>query len=147
MKFQNFQDMEMWKSAKNLAVIIHKIFSNSRDYLFRDQIERAVITIMNNLAEGFDRRSDKQFKYFLFIARGSCAEVRSMAILGFELGYLKNKDPKIIEDLYVDISKMIIGMTKYLNRKLTINDLVLTTNDRDQIFISLIHHSPVATHD
>lgn len=72
---------------------------------------------MNNIAEGFDRRSDKQFKYFLFIAHGSCAEVRSMLILARELNRITKEKHQMAYELSEDISSMLINLIKYLSKK------------------------------
>jgi four helix bundle protein len=74
-----------------LSVEVYKYFENSKDYGFRDQIQRASVSVMNNIAEGFERKSNKEFRFFLFVAKGSCGEVRSMMILCQELNKI-NKD-------------------------------------------------------
>ena len=68
MKINYFEEILSWKKAKELTIIIYKCLKNSRDYSFKDQMQRAVVSIMNNIAEGFERRGDKEFKNFLFIA-------------------------------------------------------------------------------
>ena len=73
MTIEKFEDIISWKKGKTLTVLIYQLFKNSRDYSFKDQILRAVVSICNNIAEGFERRSNKEFKQFLFIAKGSCA--------------------------------------------------------------------------
>ena len=60
---------------------IYLLFENSKDYSFKDQIQRATVSIMNNIAEGYERRTNNEFKHFLYIAKGSCGEVRSMLAL------------------------------------------------------------------
>ena len=116
MKINSFQDLDVWKKAKELTIFVYRIFEHSHDFAFRDQIQRAAISIMNNVAEGFDRRSDKQFKYLLFIARGSCAEVRSMIILAKELERISEKDYQAVFELSKDVSCMLINFIKYLSR-------------------------------
>ncbi|BFN37910.1 four helix bundle protein [Fidelibacter multiformis] len=76
MSIKNFEEILGWQKAKELTLGIYGLFKNNRDYSFRDQIQRASLSIMNNIAEGFDRNSNADFKRFLFIARGSCGEVR-----------------------------------------------------------------------
>ena len=70
MKFERFEDIIAWQKAKILTVCIYKLFELSKDYGFKDQIQRASVSIMNNIAEGFERKSNNEFKYFLYIAKG-----------------------------------------------------------------------------
>lgn len=78
MKIERFEDIIAWQKAKDLSVLIYKDFDNSKDFSFKDQIQRASVSVMNNVAEGFERKTNNEFKQFLFIAKGSCGEVRSM---------------------------------------------------------------------
>jgi four helix bundle protein len=91
MKIERFEDIISWQRAKNLTVEIYKTFENQKDFSFKSQIQRASLSIMNNIAEGFERKSNKEFKQFLFIAKGSAGEVRSMLHMALELNiFLKN---------------------------------------------------------
>ena len=114
MKIEKFEDINAWEKAKILSISIYKIFGNNKDYGFRDQIQRASVSIMNNIAEGFERRGDKEFKYFLSIAKGSCGEVRSMLYLGRELEYISKREFEELYVLAVEISKMTAGLMKAL---------------------------------
>jgi len=114
MKIDKFEDILAWQKAKILTLTIYKSFSSQRDYGFKDQIQRASVSIMNNIAEGFERRGDKEFKYFLSIAKGSCGEVRSMLYLGYELKYLPKQEFDKLYTLAVEVSKMIAGFMKTL---------------------------------
>lgn len=69
MKIDKFEDIIAWQKAGVLTMEIFNMFRNNRDYSFKDQIQRAVISIMNNIAEGFERRTDKEFRNFLYIAK------------------------------------------------------------------------------
>jgi len=80
MAIEKFEDIISWQKGKELVVLIYRVFNSNRDYSFIDQIKRASISITNNIAEGFERRSNKEFKQFLYIAKGSCGEVRSRAM-------------------------------------------------------------------
>jgi len=114
MKAERFEDIIVWQKSKSFAVSIYKTFEDSRDFSFRDQIQRATISIMNNIAEGFERKTNNDFKHFLFIAKGSCGEVRSMLHLAKET-YKINE--QTFNDLYnssLEISKMLSGFIKKL---------------------------------
>ncbi|MFZ4548235.1 MAG: four helix bundle protein, partial [Bacteroidales bacterium] len=79
------EDLEVWKESKKLALAIYSHFRPLKDFGFRDQICRASVSVMNNIAEGFERNSDKEFQRFLSISKGSLGEVRSMIILAIDL--------------------------------------------------------------
>ena len=115
MKIQKFEDIESWQEAKKLTLTIYTLFSSTKDFGFRDQIQRASVSIMNNIAEGFERQSDKEFKQFLYIAKGSSGEVRSMLSLAFELRYITASDFEKLTQQVVSISKLLSGFIKSLN--------------------------------
>jgi len=75
---KNFEDLEIWKMSREIVNLLYLDFKKAKEYSFRDQILRAGISIMNNIAEGFYRNSDSEFKNFLNIAKGSAGEVKSM---------------------------------------------------------------------
>lgn len=114
MKIEKFEDINSWQKAKELVLKTYKNFNKNRDYSFRDQIQRAVISIMNNIAEGFERGGNKEFRYFLFIAKGSCAEYRSMLYIADELGYISKKEFDEMYNLSLEISRLISGLIKAL---------------------------------
>ncbi|MDL2315436.1 four helix bundle protein, partial [Bacteroidales bacterium OttesenSCG-928-C19] len=114
MKVDRFEDIIAWQKAKHLTKEIYILFNDCRDFCFRDQIKRASISIMNNIAEGFERMSNKELKYFLFVAKGSCGEVRSMLILAMELNLIEEKQAKELYLLSEEISKILSGFIKTL---------------------------------
>ena len=114
MKIEKFEDITSWQKAKTMTIGIYKEFYEHRDFGFRDQIQRASVSIMNNIAEGFERKSDKEFKHFLFIAKGSCGEVRSMLYLALDLNYINKENYKKFNDLSIEISKLLSGLIKTL---------------------------------
>ena len=91
-KAKSFEDLWIWQQARELVKEIYPDFGEgtaaSRDFGFRDQIQRAGISVMNNIAEGFERASDADFARFLDFAKGSCGEVRSMYYPAEDLGYI-----------------------------------------------------------
>ena len=112
MKILRFEDIIAWQKAQDLAVQIYKAFELSRDFGFKDQIQRAVVSISNNIAEGFDRQSDKDFSRFLYIAQASCSEVKSMLYLAEKLEYLNSERTRILVANTEEIGKIIRGLIK-----------------------------------
>jgi four helix bundle protein len=107
MKIERFEDIKAWQKAGELSLLIYGIFKDSKDYRFKDQIQSAAVSIMNNIAEGFDRKGNKEFKRFLYIAKGSCAEVKSMLYLAFRLKYVDKKEFETLKGCATEISKML----------------------------------------
>jgi len=113
-KAEKFEDLIVWQRAKQLAVVIFKKFELNRNYSLRDQIQRATVSISNNIAEGFERKGNKELKHFLFIAKGSCGEVRSMLHLSLELNYIPKDEYESLLDEALTISKMLSAFIKTL---------------------------------
>src|SRR5687767_9840434 len=114
MKIEKFEDIISWQKSKDLVLLIYKVFGKNKDFGFTNQITRAVISISNNIAEGFERKSNAEFTKFLYIAKGSCGEVRSMSSIAFDLHYISKEEFLKINDLSVEISKLISGLIKTL---------------------------------
>ena len=110
MGFIRFEEIKAWQKALELTKAVYELFGDSRDFGFNDQIQRASVSIMNNIAEGFERRSNKEFVYFLYISKGSCGEVRSMLTLGLELKKINEEDYRILYKQSEEISKMLSGL-------------------------------------
>lgn len=119
MNIKKFEDILSWQKAKELTLSVYKAFKNTKDYSFNDQIQRASISIMNNIAEGYERGSEKEFKKFLYIARGSCGEVRSMLYIAKELNYINSEQFKYLFELSIEISKLIYGLIKKLCERIS----------------------------
>ncbi|MGA3150585.1 MAG: four helix bundle protein [Candidatus Saccharimonadales bacterium] len=115
MATQSFKDLIVWQRAKTLYVEIHKAFKDVKDYSFRDQILRAALSVPNNIAEGYARRSDKAFKNFLFIAKGSVAEVESMLLMAPELDLINKEEQIELLAIAEEVSKLLMGFMKKLS--------------------------------
>ena len=120
-QIKRFEDIQAWQRAREFNKAIYAVTGEgafAKDFALRDQIRRAAISVMLNIAEGFARRSNKEFSRFLFIAHGSTAEVQSALYIAKDLGYVS---PDQFTTLYQDadeISRMLSGFIKYLeNRK------------------------------
>jgi len=85
MVIKKFEDISSWKKSKELVLLIYETFKDSKDFGFKNQIERASVSVMNNIAEGFERQTNNEFKHFLYMAKGSVGEVRSMLYLALDL--------------------------------------------------------------
>jgi four helix bundle protein len=114
MKIERFEDIIAWQKAKELSLEIYRNFKSCSDFNFKNQILRAVLSIMNNIAEGFERNTDKDFRNFLYIAKGSCAEVRSMLYIALELNYITEEEFKKYHLIALEISKLLSGFIKTL---------------------------------
>lgn len=114
MGIAKFEDIIAWQKAKDFTVQIYALFENSKDFGFKDQIQRASVSIMNNIAEGFERKSNNEFRYFLYIAKGSCGEVRSMLIIAHELKKINVSEYEALLALSTEISKMLYGLSSKL---------------------------------
>ncbi|MBT3300405.1 MAG: four helix bundle protein [Candidatus Marinimicrobia bacterium] len=114
MKINSFEDIIAWQKAKIMTVEIYQLFSDSKDFGFKDQIQRASVSVMNNIAEGFERKSNKEFRQYLYIAKGSCGEVRSMLYLANDLKKISEKEFQQLYKLSVEISKILSGFIKTL---------------------------------
>lgn len=115
MKISRFQEIIAWQKAKELNLLVYGKFRGCKDYYFRDQILRASLSIMNNIAEGFDRQSDKEFRQFLFISKGSCSEVKSMLYLALEFSHINTADFESMYDLSEETARLTHGLIKSLN--------------------------------
>lgn len=114
MKIEKFEELVCWQKSRDLAVTLYRMFKTNNDFGFRDQIQRAVMSISNNIAEGFERKSNKEFKQFLYIAKGSSGEVRSMLYIALSLGYIKQSEFNDLNSMSLEISKIISGLIKTL---------------------------------
>ena len=112
MAVQSFKELLIWQKARELNLDIYDSFSACADYAFKDQIQRASLSIMNNFAEGYGRRSDKAFLHFLIIARGSTAEVESMLMTAVDLKYISLSTHDRLIGKLEEIAKMLSGFIK-----------------------------------
>ena len=113
MKINRFEEIMVWQKAREF---VNEIYSklNIKDFGFRDQMRNAAVSIMNNIAEGFERETNKEFKRFLFVARASGAEVRSMLYLALDLKYINEDEFQDLIAKSEEISKMIYGFIEKL---------------------------------
>ena len=118
-KVEKFEDLIVWQKAHALAINIYQLTSNepfSRDFGLKNQIQRAAVSVMSNIAEGFERYSRPEFRQFLSIARGSIAEVRSQLHIAKSLNYVSEREFNITYSLCRDLGNLIGGLRKSLEK-------------------------------
>ena len=113
MPIRRFEELVAWQRSRDLAIGIYRVTADerfARDRALQDQIRRAAVSVMSNLAEGFERYSRREFRQFISVARGSVAEVRSQLLLARELSYLAEADFSAMHALAVEISRMLAAL-------------------------------------
>jgi four helix bundle protein len=118
MKINRFEDLECWQEARKLVNMVYNAIKRSegfkKDFRFASQITSASVSVMSNIAEGFARRSNKEFAHYLFISQGSTAEVQSIAYIALDQSYISKEE---FENLYRQaetVSKLNSGLINYL---------------------------------
>lgn len=120
MKINRFEDLECWQQARILVKIVYKVVKKrdfSKDYKLRDQIVGAGISIMNNIAEGFDSQSNNEFIRFLKISRRSISEVQNCLYVAIDQDYITDNEFKEAYEQAVRTRKITDGMLRYLRTK------------------------------
>jgi four helix bundle protein len=124
---ERFEDLEVWVKARELTKEIYEITRKNefaRDYGLRDQIRRAAISVMSNIAEGFERRGDKEFQHFLSIAKGSAGELRAQLYVALDACLINEEQFKKLIILAEDVSRMIYGLIIYLHKSSKTNKFI-----------------------
>ncbi|HEX2867372.1 MAG TPA: four helix bundle protein [Ignavibacteriales bacterium] len=122
MKIEKFEDIESWKAARELTHKVYNLCNNgrfSRDYGLRDQIQRASVSIMANIAEGFDSKSNKSFLNFLNYSFRSASEVQSLLYVAMDQNYITMEEFDCIYRETIRIKSLLMGLSRYLNKTLT----------------------------
>jgi four helix bundle protein len=114
LKIERFEDIESWKEARALVRDVYLSLKECRDFGFRDQIQRAAISVMSNVAEGFERGGNREFIQFLTIARGSLAEVKSLVYAAGDIGYMNETQQGLIHEECNRLGNLINGFIRYL---------------------------------
>lgn len=118
-RIEKFEDLEAWKLARKTTRLIYSATAKggfAKDFALANQIRRAAISILSNIAEGFERNGDKEFIQFLTVAKGSCGEARAQLYVAFDQAYLDESEFAELEKRLSEISRMISGLIKYLKQ-------------------------------
>ena len=116
-KICRFEDIDAWKKARELTKKIYEITSQgnlARDYALKDQLRRAAISIMANIAEGFEREGNKEFKQFLAMAKGSIGEVKAQLYVALDASLIDSDSFTKVMALADETARLIAGFLKYL---------------------------------
>jgi four helix bundle protein len=114
---KRFEDLLCWQKARELNGLIYKSSKTGpfeHDYSLRDQIRRASVSVMSNVAEGFERAGNKEFIQFLAIAKGSCGELRSQLYVALDQAYLDESDFQRLYGLSTEVSRLLSSFMTYL---------------------------------
>ena len=115
-----FEDLEIWKEARRLAKEIQNISIETElksDFRFRDQIKSSSGSVMDNIAEGFERDGNLEFRQFLSVAKGSAGETRSQLYRDLDYGYISEEKNEKLKSEYENLSGKIKNFITYLNKK------------------------------
>jgi four helix bundle protein len=117
MHVKHFEDLEIWKEARRLTKEIYRITSGQKflkDFSLRGQIQSAAVSVMSNIAEGFERVGNQEFCQFLYVAKGSCGEVRSQLYVAVDQKYISTKELEELLNSLKRLSSMIGSLINYL---------------------------------
>lgn len=116
---KSFEELKVWQMSRDFCKDIFRITSYelfSKEFRFRDQLRASSGSIMDNIAEGFERGGNKEFIQFLYIAKGSCGETRSQLYRSLDFGYITNEHFHFLKEKVMQIIQAISGFINYLKQ-------------------------------
>jgi four helix bundle protein len=116
---KKFEELEVWQHARKLVREVYRVSGSghfSRDFGLRDQLRRASISILSNIAEGFERAGNKEFSHFLYMAKGSAGELRAQLYVALDLNYFSTEDFRNLSTSSETIARQLSAFIKYLQR-------------------------------
>ncbi len=111
---QRFEDLICWQKSRELTKGVYEVFRDCKDFGFRDQIQRATVSVMSNIAEGFERGTQLEFLNYLFIAKGSAGEVRSILYAALDEGYLAEPAFEPLRNRALGVSRRCSKLITYI---------------------------------
>ena len=111
-KIEKFEDLEVWRKSVRLSIQIYQELKGCKDYGLRDQIQRSAVSVPSNIAEGYERNTNKEYIQFLYIAKGSCGELRTQLYIAGELGIISKERTKELIGVTKEISAMLYKLIK-----------------------------------
>ena len=119
-RFSRFEEMPVWKDARILTKDVYELTRKgtfAKDFGLSNQIQRSVVSVIANIAEGYERASEKEFLRFLATAKGSVGEIRCHLYVATDLGYISDKEFAVVHKQCVSISTQISNFSTYLRKK------------------------------
>ena len=134
---RRFEDLVAWQKARELTAAIYRTTATGAfqgDFGLARQIQRASVSIMANIAEGFERKRPAEFHQFLSVAKGSCAEVRSHLYVALDVGYLSDPEFEQLSQLAIETTRIVSGLRSSVEtfRDRGTKDLERRTKDSEQ---------------
>jgi four helix bundle protein len=120
-KIERFEDLIAWQKARQLTKDIYQTTRKdlfARDFGLAGQIQRAAVSVMSNIAEGFERTKPAEFHHFLMIAKASCAEIRSQLYIALDVGYLNEQEFVSLLEQAREVGKVVSGLAISVERQL-----------------------------
>lgn len=114
---KRFEDLNVWQEAMLLVEMVYNEMKKCNDYGLRDQMQRSAVSIPSNIAEGYERKTNKEFVYFLFIAKGSCGELRTQIYLAIKLNIITEKVGNELIELSKKVSAILYKLIKTRKEK------------------------------
>jgi four helix bundle protein len=118
-RITRFEDIDAWKKGRELSREVYTITRAgefARDFGLRDQIRRAAVSVMSNIAEGYERDGNAGFRQYLYVAKGSAGEVRSQLYVALDAGYIDEPTFNRLTGLALDATRLIRGFIRYLDQ-------------------------------
>jgi|SRR3989344_6738290 len=116
-KVEKFEDLFVWQKSRELVRSVYRASETWKDYSLKDQIRRASVSVLSNIAEGFERGTRDEFLYFLYIARGSCGEVRAQLYVALDQSFISNNDFGRLRDEADHTSRLLFNLIAAYKKK------------------------------
>lgn len=117
-KISSFEDLRIWQEAIQTSIELYQSFKDCKDFSFKDQILRASVSVPSNIAEGFERNNDKEFRNFLRYSKGSAGEIRTQLVLAKAVGLIEANKADDLRKRLVALSKQIQSLMTKIDQKL-----------------------------
>lgn len=117
-KISSFEDLRIWQEAIQISIELYQSFKDCKDFSFKDQILRASVSVPSNIAEGFERNNDKEFRNFLRYSKGSAGEIRTQLVLAKAVGLIEANKADDLRKRLVALSKQIQSLMTKIDQKL-----------------------------